>query len=111
MFKVCNRQILLRCTWTSWRHLLTFFLGNNQFLGSPVNRIKITGYWASRALVEDRDKSVTQRWGEFGRHMLFRFVLASTDLWFYWARFKQAVGLGKGMDDDIEASMQKMAER
>lgn len=85
--------------------------GNNQFLGSPVNRIKITGYWASRALVEDRDKSVTQRWGEFGRHMLFRFVLASTDLWFYWARFKQVFGMGKGMDDDVEESMRKMAER
>jgi aarF domain-containing kinase len=85
--------------------------GNNQFLGSPVNRIKITGYWASRALVEDRDKSVTQRWGEFGRHLLFRFVLASTDLWFYWARFKQVFGRGKGMDDDVEESMRKMAER
>ena len=29
--------------------------GNNQFLGSPVNRIKISGLWASRALAESKD--------------------------------------------------------
>ncbi|UJO25326.1 putative feruloyl esterase B-2 [Fulvia fulva] len=84
--------------------------GNNQFLGSPVNRIKITGYWASRALTEDREARAVERWKEYGKHCLFRFVLFATDLWFYWAKFRQAVGVGKGMDDDIEESMKKMAE-
>ncbi|CAK1359197.1 ABC1 family protein [Cercospora beticola] len=84
--------------------------GNNQFLGSPVNRIKITGYWASRALTEDRDATLGHRWAEYGRHLLFNVVLLSTDLWFYYAKFRQFLGLGRGMDDDIEQSMKKMAE-
>ncbi|USW50573.1 Putative ABC1 atypical kinase-like domain, protein kinase-like domain superfamily [Septoria linicola] len=84
--------------------------GNNQFLGSPVNRVKITGYWASRALTEDRDATVTHRWAEYGRHLLFNFVLLGTDLWFYYAKVRQFFGIGKGMDDDIEQSMKKMAE-
>lgn len=83
--------------------------GNNQFLGSPVNRVKITGVWASRALAESRDASWKERWREYGRHLLFRFVLLSTDVFFYWAKLKQTLGLGKGMDDDIEESMRKMA--
>ncbi|SMY29996.1 unnamed protein product [Zymoseptoria tritici ST99CH_1A5] len=83
--------------------------GNNQYLGSPVNRIKITGYWASRALVDDsHDLTVTERWREYGRHLLFRCVLAGTDLWFWWAKARQIVGWGKGMDDDLEESMKKM---
>lgn len=84
--------------------------GNNQFLGSPVNRVKITGYWASRALTEDPDATTRQRWAEYGRHVLFNFVLWGTDLWFYYAKFRQLLGIGKGMDDDIEQSMKKMAE-
>lgn len=85
--------------------------GNNQFLGSPVNRIKITGYWASRALAEDRDARWQVRWKEYGRHLMFRVVLLSTDLVFYWAKIRQLLGLGKGMDDDLEQGMKKMAER
>ena len=85
--------------------------GNNQFLGSPVNRVKITGAWASRALVENRDATWQDRWKEYGRHLLFRTVLISTDFIFYWSKIKQWFGLGKGMDDDIEESMRKMAGR
>jgi len=85
--------------------------GNNQFLGSPVNRIKITGTWASRALAENREASWAERWREYGKHVLFRTVLVSTDFVFYWAKVKQMLGWGKGMDDDIEESMRKMASR
>ena len=85
--------------------------GNNQFLGSPVNRVKITGVWASRALAESRDVGFGARWKEYGRHLLFRVVLISTDVVFYWSKIKQVLGLGKGMDDDIEESMRKMAGR
>nr|OQO32706.1 hypothetical protein B0A51_00084 [Rachicladosporium sp. CCFEE 5018] len=84
--------------------------GNNQFLGSPVNRVKITGTWASRALAENREASLSQRWKEYGKHLLFRTVLISTDFVFYWAKIRQWLGVGKGMDDDIEESMRKMAE-
>lgn len=85
--------------------------GNNQFLGSPVNRVKITGTWASRALAENKDLSVAQRWREYWKHLLFRTVLISTDFVFYWSKIRQVLGLGKGMDDDIEESMRKMAGR
>jgi aarF domain-containing kinase len=85
--------------------------GNNQFLGSPVNRVKITGMWASRALAENKNATYGQRWKEYGRHLLFRTVLITTDFVFYWSKLKQLFGFGKGMDDDIEESMRKMASR
>ncbi|KAF2720409.1 ABC1 domain protein [Polychaeton citri CBS 116435] len=84
--------------------------GNNQFLGSPVNRVKITGTWASRALAESKEVSFTERWREYMRHLLFRTVLLTTDLVFYWSKVRQMLGRGKGMDADIEESMKKMAE-
>ncbi|KAK4555388.1 hypothetical protein LTR86_007685 [Recurvomyces mirabilis] len=84
--------------------------GNNQFLGSPVNRVKITGTWASRALVDsERHADLTSRWKEYGRHVLFRTVLLSTDFVFWWSKVRQFLGWGKGMDDDIEVEMRKMA--
>ena len=84
--------------------------GNNQYLGSPVNRIKITGNWASRALSEDPNLSFTERWGNWGRHLTFKFVLFASDLYFYYGKFKQYLGRGKGMDDDMENHMRKMAK-
>ncbi|KAK6383314.1 hypothetical protein LTR65_010299 [Meristemomyces frigidus] len=85
--------------------------GNNQFLGSPVNRVKITGTWASRALAESAEASWRVRWREYGRHLLFRLVLTGTDVVFYWSKVRQWFGVGRGMDDDLEQSMRKMAGR
>jgi aarF domain-containing kinase len=84
--------------------------GNNQFLGSPVNRIKITGLWASRALAENPDLDVTQRWGNWVKHLRFRMVLALSDVVFMWSKIKQVLGVGKGMEDDIEQKMKVMAK-
>jgi aarF domain-containing kinase len=84
--------------------------GNNQFLGSPVNRIKITGLWASRALVEDRDLSFNQRITNLGRHVVFRLVLLATDLAWWAARIRQLIGAGGGMEDEIEERMKVMAK-
>jgi aarF domain-containing kinase len=67
--------------------------------------------WASRALAENKNASLGQRWKEYGRHLLFRTVLITTDFVFYWSKLKQLFGFGKGMDDDIEESMRKMASR
>ena len=83
--------------------------GNNQYLGSPVNRIKITGGWASKALTEDPNLSFTDRLRFYGSHLLFKTVLFTTDLYFYYAKVKQFFGKGKGMDDDIEQQMRRMA--
>ena len=84
--------------------------GNNQYLGSPVNRLKITGTWASRALVDSPDLKISDRITNFGRHLLFKFVLLSTDLVFYGSKVRQFFGFGKGMEDDIEAHMKGMAK-
>jgi aarF domain-containing kinase len=84
--------------------------GNNQFLGSPVNRIKITGLWASRALVESKDLSYSQRWSNWVKHLRFRAVLVLTDFAFLWSRVKQVTGFGRGMEDDIEERMKAMAK-
>lgn len=84
--------------------------GNNQFLGSPVNRIKITGNWASRALVESPDLSWNEKWANFGRHIVFKFVLFGSDVVFYTSKVRQWFGFGGGMEDDIERQMQHMAK-
>lgn len=84
--------------------------GNNQYLGSPVNRIKITGNWASRALAEDRQLSAGERWRYYAGHLLFKVVLLGSDVWWWWARLRQWVGRGKGMDDDMERHMRSIAE-
>ena len=84
--------------------------GNNQFLGSPVNRIKITGYWASRSLVDSPDLSYREKIRNYGRHLIFRFVLFSSDVVFYASKIRQFFGIGGGMEDEIEAQMKHMAK-
>jgi len=84
--------------------------GNNQYLGSPVNRIKITGNWASRSLAEDRHLNFSERWKNYGSHILFKVVLLMSDAYFYFSKFKQFLGKGKGMDDDVEEHVRKMAK-
>lgn len=84
--------------------------GNNQFLGSPVNRIKITGLWASRALVESHDLTRAERWANWVKHLRFRSVLLLSDAFFMWSRIKQIFGFGGGMEDEIEERMKDMAK-
>lgn len=84
--------------------------GNNQFLGSPVNRVKITGIWASRALIESPDLSLVEKVRNLGRHFVFRVFLFSTDVFFYFTKVRQFLRLGGGMEDDLEAQMQGMAK-
>ncbi|KAH8589061.1 ABC transporter [Bisporella sp. PMI_857] len=84
--------------------------GNNQFLGSPVNRIKMTGTWASRSLVDARDLSFGERFVNGWRHLLFKFVMFSTDVVFYTSKIRQWFGLGDGMEDDIEKQMRYIAK-
>ena len=84
--------------------------GNNQFLGSPVNRVKITGTWASRALVDDADLPLRQRLQNFFRHFVFRIALVSSDLMFYTSWVRQLLGYGQGMESDLEEVMRGMAK-
>ncbi|KAJ5708606.1 hypothetical protein N7488_008407 [Penicillium malachiteum] len=84
--------------------------GNNQFLGSPVNRLKITATWASRALAESPDLPLLEKIRNMGRHFVFRVVLFTSDVFFYFTKIRQILRLGGGMEDDIEAQMQGMAK-
>lgn len=84
--------------------------GNNQFLGSPVNRIKLTGYWASRSLVDSKDLSFRERFANGFRHLMFRVVLLTSDIVFYTSKVRQWLGFGLGMEDDMEKQMRFIAK-
>ncbi|KAM7205623.1 ABC1 domain containing protein [Rhypophila sp. PSN 637] len=83
--------------------------GNNQFLGSPVNRVKMMGEWASRSLFEDRNLPWRDRLSNMWSHALFKAVLALTDVAFYFFKVRQWLGRGGGMEDEVEARMRDMA--
>ncbi|KAK8099372.1 uncharacterized protein PG998_012613 [Apiospora kogelbergensis] len=83
--------------------------GNNQFMGSPVNRIKMMGDWASRSLFQDPNLPWQQRLVNAWRHLLFRTVLLATDVAFYTFKVRQWFGYGGGMEDVLESKMKDMA--
>lgn len=84
--------------------------GNNQYLGSPVNRVKMMGEWASRSLFMDPNLPLAERLRNRLRHALFKAVLFGTDLVFWFYRVRQWLGLEGGMEDQLEASMKGMAQ-
>ncbi|KAJ7638431.1 ABC1 family-domain-containing protein [Roridomyces roridus] len=85
--------------------------GNNRSLGSPVNRIKITGYAASSALAR------SSSWRDTYHHLVFRFVMLSIDAAFYLSKARQWVyamvsgQAGMGFEDEIERSVRGLAEK
>ena len=89
---------------------LRIIMGNNQYLGSPVNRIKTMGVWASVSLYEDRGLPWRERLRNVWRHVLFRTVLAASDVVFYFFWARQRLGLGRGMEDEMEARARDMAK-
>ncbi|KAI1322631.1 ABC1 family-domain-containing protein [Xylariaceae sp. FL0255] len=84
--------------------------GNNQFMGSPVNRVKMMGSWASASLFQDPDLPFAQRVMNAWRHVLFRTVLFATDVAFYTFKVRQWFGWGGGMEDEVEKRMAHMAK-
>ncbi|KAI1760211.1 ABC1-domain-containing protein [Hypoxylon sp. FL1150] len=84
--------------------------GNNQFLGSPINRVKIMGNWASRSLFQDPNLPWRERMTNAWRHLLFKTVLFATDIAFYTFKVRQWLGWGGGMEDEVEARMRDMAK-
>lgn len=83
--------------------------GNNAFLGSPVNRIKLMGEWASRSLFQDRNLPWGQRAVNIWQHLVFKAVLFMSDVAFYFFRLKQLLGRGGGMEDEVEARLKTVA--
>ncbi|KAL5505080.1 hypothetical protein ACEPAH_7743 [Sanghuangporus vaninii] len=83
---------------------------DNQLLGSPVNRVKIMAFSASRALVNDQELSLGARLRQWFRHLVFRTVLLSSDVVFYISRIRQLLGLGEGMESDLEKAEREIAK-
>ncbi|KAI1449153.1 ABC1-domain-containing protein [Annulohypoxylon stygium] len=84
--------------------------GNNQFMGSPVNRVKMMGNWASRSLFQDTNLPWRERMVNMWQHFLFKTVLFATDVAFYTFKLRQWLGWGGGMEDEVEARMKDMAK-
>ena len=89
--------------------------GNNQSLGAPVNRIKITGYWASKSLTSSSNLTLLQRVREYWGYAIFRTVMLSLDVAFWITRIRQwaTAKLGRyswNFEDEFERSMQAFAK-
>ncbi|PSR77167.1 hypothetical protein PHLCEN_2v8032 [Hermanssonia centrifuga] len=89
--------------------------GNNQMLGSPVNRIRITGSWASRSLAFNPDLSYRQRMREYVGYLGFLLATFTIDVLFWTSKVKQWVRyrLGKtaeGFEDELERTMKGFAK-
>ncbi|PFH49163.1 hypothetical protein AMATHDRAFT_195305 [Amanita thiersii Skay4041] len=98
------------------RNMRMVQVGNNQSFGSPVNRIKITGLWASGSLSHSTFLSWRERVKEFYRHFVFRLVLLSLDLAYWksklvqWAREKIfRRHRGGGFEEELEQNMREFA--
>ncbi|KAK3298231.1 ABC1 family-domain-containing protein [Chaetomium fimeti] len=84
--------------------------GNNAYMGSPVNRIKMMGEWASRSLFQDRNLPLRQRMVNVWQHLLFKAVLFMSDVAFYFFRLKQLLGRSGGLEDEVEARLKSVAQ-
>jgi aarF domain-containing kinase len=72
---------------------------NNQFFGSPVNRLKMMGDWAGSSLYQDIQLPWGHRISNAFRHFVFRMVLAACDLSFYVFMVRSWLSLGGSVDD------------
>lgn len=84
--------------------------GNNAYMGSPVNRIKMMGEWASRSLFQDKNLPLRQRMANVWQHLLFKAVLFMSDVAFYFFRLKQLFGRSGGLEDEVEARLKSVAQ-
>lgn len=88
---------------------------NNQMLGSPVNRIRITGNWASRSLSWNRSLPFTQRVREYFGYLSFRLVMFTIDVAFWASKVRQWVHMklgqsSEGFEDELERTMRGYAK-
>jgi aarF domain-containing kinase len=71
--------------------------GNNRFLGSPVNRIKLIGLYAVRAVKRDGDEQATLK-----QALSTRAALFALDLTFWWSQVRQYFGYGGGFEEELK---------
>ena len=84
-------------------------------LGSPVNRIRITGTWASRSLAWHPNLSLRRRAWEYASYMEFVFVMFTIDFAFWVSKTKQWVKMklglvSEGFEDELERTMRGFAK-
>lgn len=91
-----------------------------------MNRIKITGHWASRALTRSANLSLGARLHEWLHHIIFKLVMFQLDLMFwknrfdYWIRdfrvrhglyfWGNGKGAGPGFEEELEKNMRMFAK-
>ena len=83
--------------------------------GSPVNRVRITGIWASGSLARNPNLTTRQRVQEYVEHLKFLAATLTIDAAFYFTRFKQWVGglfgfASIGFEDELEKTMKGFAK-
>lgn len=83
--------------------------------GSPVNRIRITGNWASRSLVAEPSLTFTRRLREYVGYAAFIVVMFSVDVAFWSSKtrqwFRTQMGwTSEGFEDELERSMRGFAK-
>lgn len=82
--------------------------GHNQHLGSPVNRIKMIGLSAARALRHDKSYRQELRQSQtLWRSLQFRWTMFMLDLAFWFSRVRQLLGFGSGFEDDMKDAEEK----
>ena len=82
---------------------------------SPVNRIHITAYWASRSLIDAYHASLTSRLREMFNHLIFLSVMFSIDFLFWGTRVRQWLWhklgrKGQSFEDELERTMRDFAK-
>ncbi|KAH9034755.1 ABC1 family-domain-containing protein [Lactarius pseudohatsudake] len=87
--------------------------GNNQMLGSPVNRVKMIGLAAADAIPRSSDLSFGGRIKERFHEGMFHTVLASTDLAFWLSHtWKWIIGSENDFcfEDELDRQMREVAK-
>lgn len=82
--------------------------GHNQYLGSPVNRIKMIGRSAIRALSQDKSYQQDLRHSHtVWQSLRFKWTMFTLDVAFWISRVSQLLGFGGGFEDDIKEAEEK----
>lgn len=104
--------------------------GDNQLLGSPANRVGRMGIWAARACAENNASAsalvvtdhihnggvgmiaemVATRWRTWIARMWFRVAVWASDAVWVVSRVRQLLGVGEGMESDVEMAMRVLAK-
>ena len=74
---------------------------------SPVNRIRITGNWASRSLITAHQLGFKQRLRELANYLVFQSIMLTIDAVFWWTKVRRwALHLfgrkGESFEDELE---------